>query len=390
LAAPPIDPQPQIDVFSAAPQPVFAGQALKLSVTRVHDPDQRIHSVTFYRDNGNGVLEPLEDVLVGADANSSGGWTTSAETAGLPAGTYTYFAQALDSSGQVLAEASLLSDVVVVEVVEYASADVPKPIPDRSTITSTITVPDSITVLDLDVTLDITHTGDTDLDVFLIAPNGMRLALFQDVGSLGDNFSGTILDDEASTGIAAGSAPFTGRFQPQSALSALDGIDAAGIWTLEITDDERKDTGTLNAWSLNVTHALDAAANNFREAAAVLGRSLPAVDSLAETLDAFGQFAATGAEGDTNADGVVDIDDLNAVRNNFGAGASSLRASAVESTETAIDRQSGGRSESFAKTRAFARLPRRFSDIGHPMVFDLEVDVLSDLAMKKNSLPARR
>ena len=53
----------------------------------------------------------------------------------------------------------------------YASTDVPLAIPDQSTETSTLSVPDSVTIGDINVTLDITHTSDQDLDVFLIAPD---------------------------------------------------------------------------------------------------------------------------------------------------------------------------------------------------------------------------
>jgi hypothetical protein len=38
-------------------------------------------------------------------------------------------------------------------------------------------------------------------------------------------------------------------------LSALDGKSAAGVWKLEITDDARKNTGTLQAWSLTISEA---------------------------------------------------------------------------------------------------------------------------------------
>ncbi len=183
--APPIDPTPRIDRFFASVQRAIAGDPFTLNVTRVHDPDRRFQTISFYRDNGDGVLEPADDFLVGADANSSGGWSVTASTAGLAAGTYTFFAQGSDIDGVVLAEAAI--DVVVIEgeVASYASMNVPQAIPDLTTITSTLTVPDSFSILDLDVALDITHTGDTNLDVYLIAPDGTRVELFTDVGGLG-------------------------------------------------------------------------------------------------------------------------------------------------------------------------------------------------------------
>ena len=115
-------------------------------------------------------------------------------------------------------------------------------------------------ISDVDVKVDITHTWDGDLDVYLISPTGTRVELFTGVGSSGDNFTNTILDDEASTGIASVSAPFTGTFRPEGLLSALDGQNPNGTWRLEVTDHAGGDTGTLNSWALQITTAAVAAA----------------------------------------------------------------------------------------------------------------------------------
>ncbi|MEM7456463.1 MAG: proprotein convertase P-domain-containing protein, partial [Planctomycetota bacterium] len=134
--------------------------------------------------------------------------------------------------------------------IEYPSVDVPLNIEDNTTFTSEIVITDEGLARDVDVLLDITHTWDSDLDVFLIAPDGDRIELFQDVGGSGDNFTQTILDDEAEVSIGAGEAPFTGRFKPVGDLSRLEGETITGTWLLEITDDATGDTGTLNEWSL--------------------------------------------------------------------------------------------------------------------------------------------
>jgi hypothetical protein len=67
----------------------------------------------------------------------------------------------------------------------------PVAIPDESTVTSTITIGGSALELvrDVNVTLDITHSWNEDLDVFLIAPNGTRVELFTDVGDGVANFT---------------------------------------------------------------------------------------------------------------------------------------------------------------------------------------------------------
>jgi subtilisin-like proprotein convertase family protein len=137
----------------------------------------------------------------------------------------------------------------------YAN-NTPLAIKDNGTITSTIAVPDSFIVGDLDVKVTIQHARDPDLDVFLIAPDGTRFELFTDVGTTkSKNFTGTVLDDGATTSIALGKAPFTGTFRPEGNLSAVEGKQAQGNWKLEITDDQKQSTGTLNSWSIYVTSA---------------------------------------------------------------------------------------------------------------------------------------
>ncbi|MFC1759008.1 Calx-beta domain-containing protein [Planctomycetota bacterium] len=122
-------------------------------------------------------------------------------------------------------------------------------------ITSTIDVSGmSGTIADVNLGFDISHTWAADLDVSLIAPDGTEINLFTDVGGSGDNFTNTVLDDEAGTAINNAQAPFTGTFRPENqALSTVDGINPNGTWTLVIQDDYSQDGGSLNQWSLEIT-----------------------------------------------------------------------------------------------------------------------------------------
>ncbi len=122
---------------------------------------------------------------------------------------------------------------------------------DNATVDDTQTVASSATVIvDLDVTLDITHTWDSDLTVTLESPAGTSVTLFGSVGGSEDNFTDTVLDDEAATLIDDGAAPFTGSFVPQGSLATFDGEDPNGDWILSIADGATGDTGTLDAWTL--------------------------------------------------------------------------------------------------------------------------------------------
>jgi len=136
---------------------------------------------------------------------------------------------------------------------EFCSTDVPKEIPDRATATSELDIDEAGPILDLDVKVTITHPWDSNMDVFLIAPDGTRVELFTDVGGMSDNFIDTVLDDDASQSITEGSAPFTGSFRPEGSLADLAGMDIGGTWKLEVSDDWEDYVGTLESWCLIAT-----------------------------------------------------------------------------------------------------------------------------------------
>ena len=136
------------------------------------------------------------------------------------------------------------------EIRQY-NCNTPEAIPDQDTLMSELVIAEAGMIEDLNVGINISHSLDSDLDVFLIAPDGeTRIELFTDVGGSGDDFEDTILDDEASASITKGSAPFAGSYRPEGHLTELVGQNICGTWTLEVTDDSRLSSGTLNSWSL--------------------------------------------------------------------------------------------------------------------------------------------
>jgi subtilisin-like proprotein convertase family protein len=116
----------------------------------------------------------------------------------------------------------------------------------------TVEVSGAQTLSDVDVLLNITHPFDTDLDVFLESPGGTVVELFTDIGGDGDDFTDTLLDDEAPEPLldSPAAAPFTGRFRPEGSLADFDGEDPNGTWTLHVTDDQGTTGGNLDGWSL--------------------------------------------------------------------------------------------------------------------------------------------
>jgi subtilisin-like proprotein convertase family protein len=133
--------------------------------------------------------------------------------------------------------------------------EVPQPLADYSTVKNDLIVETDVTIEDVTVTLDITHTYLGDLNIWLIAPDLTEVLLVADRGGNHDNFTDTTFDDSAETAISdtAAVAPYTGTFRPEQPLSAFNGKNAAGKWTLKIQDDGPGDTGILNSWSIEIT-----------------------------------------------------------------------------------------------------------------------------------------
>jgi hypothetical protein len=135
-----------------------------------------------------------------------------------------------------------------------------------STQTVPIAITDNFKFTDLNVEVDITHPSTRLVALTLIAPDGTRVPLVQNVGGFFTdtaNFTNTVFDSEAETGIRSAAAPFTGRFRPEQSLAPLYNKSAQGTWRLEVTNNfgfllsgggggtnPTPVTGTLNSFTL--------------------------------------------------------------------------------------------------------------------------------------------
>ena len=128
----------------------------------------------------------------------------------------------------------------------------PIPASGVNTITSEINVQGigEINVDMVSVTIDLNHTYTGDLEISLVSPDDKEVVLVQRKGGGGDNFNNTTFDDTASEAIAAGTAPYSGTFQPEGRLADFQGIAPTGIWRLIVKDQADVDGGVLNSWSL--------------------------------------------------------------------------------------------------------------------------------------------
>lgn len=122
-----------------------------------------------------------------------------------------------------------------------------------------IDVPSHLIITDLDVSIDLTHSKDFDLQLYIESPSGSIVLLNQYNPFTqyfeGADYLGTTFDDEAGTPIEAGSPPFEGRYRPLegSLLSTFDGQDAFGPWRFSVYDAYYSDTGRFHELTLTIT-----------------------------------------------------------------------------------------------------------------------------------------
>ncbi len=128
--------------------------------------------------------------------------------------------------------------------------------------TDTINVPTSATIGDVNVDLTITHTWVGDVTV-TVSHLGTSVTIVDRPGVPGstygcsnDNYSGILLDDEGTGGTMESQCALNlsspPNYTPNNPLSAFDGLDAAGVWTITVYDSVSADGGTLNTWSLHI------------------------------------------------------------------------------------------------------------------------------------------
>ncbi len=134
------------------------------------------------------------------------------------------------------------------------SNSTPVTVCDMCVVNSTITYDSHLLLDDVNVSIfNLRHTWDSDLVIQLISPTGTQVMLSNRRGASGENYINTVFDDEATQSIAAARAPFTGSFRPDALLSAFDGQDAFGTWTLRVSDVTAFDNGRLNSWGLSLS-----------------------------------------------------------------------------------------------------------------------------------------
>jgi subtilisin-like proprotein convertase family protein len=117
---------------------------------------------------------------------------------------------------------------------------------------SVISVTNDIIISDVNVTINLNHTWDGDIEIKLVGPDNTEVMLSNLNGGSGDNYTNTIFDSSASTSIASGTPPFTGTFSPDGNLDDYNGLSSVGDWKLVVTDRADGDAGTLLDWTIQL------------------------------------------------------------------------------------------------------------------------------------------
>lgn len=132
-------------------------------------------------------------------------------------------------------------------------------IPDNSPagVNTTINVPNSLIVGDVNVDVGITHTWVSDLVIQITGPTGASQVLWNQVCGSTDNINATFDDSGTETFCAPINAgPIDSVFVAPSAsgdgpLAIFNGTQAQGNWTLNVSDHAAADVGTINQFSLH-------------------------------------------------------------------------------------------------------------------------------------------
>lgn len=134
-----------------------------------------------------------------------------------------------------------------------ASTNIPITIPTTvATVTSTLNVSNTGIINDVNVVnLVGNHTWINDLVVKLKSPQGTEITLWSQICGNEDNFD-VNFDDAAAPGALPCPPVGGGTFVPTNLLSAFNGENAQGVWTLTVDDVANQDGGALTSWGLEI------------------------------------------------------------------------------------------------------------------------------------------
>jgi subtilisin-like proprotein convertase family protein len=114
----------------------------------------------------------------------------------------------------------------------------------------TIEITEDLVISDINVTIDLSHTFIGDITITLESPSGVEITLLEGKCDLNDDLKATFDDAGDVVTCGATSPSISGTVKSQDFLSAFNGENSLGTWTLRISDAQPIDDGSLNSWSI--------------------------------------------------------------------------------------------------------------------------------------------
>jgi subtilisin-like proprotein convertase family protein len=147
----------------------------------------------------------------------------------------------------------------------YSTGNIAVAIPDTSTVDVPLAIGPNSTLFDVNASVRLNHTFDSDLAISLVSPGGGTVIdLSSNNGGSGDNYGSgsnncagtpTVFDQQAATAVTAGLAPFAGSFMPEQSLAGVNGLPSGGTWNLRVADQAAADVGTIGCFVLKIRRA---------------------------------------------------------------------------------------------------------------------------------------
>lgn len=128
----------------------------------------------------------------------------------------------------------------------------------NSTASIPISVSGGITIADVNVSMNISHTWVQDMTIYLIGPEEIgspTITLFEEACGGQDDIDVTV-DDSGTSIVCASNPAISGTVLPFQPLNALNGVLADGEWTLFVIDKYNNDGGTINSVSLSFCNSV--------------------------------------------------------------------------------------------------------------------------------------
>ncbi|AMC11196.1 hypothetical protein Lupro_07975 [Lutibacter profundi] len=136
--------------------------------------------------------------------------------------------------------------------------------------TSIINITDNLTISDVNITIDISHTYIQDLVISIIAPDATEIVLF-DRECNGENDILVTYDDAAAGIFDCANSAVSATVIPTNLLSGFNGKNSVGDWTLKVVDWYDGDFGDINSWSIQICQNQTTTNSTFTNAPITVG-----------------------------------------------------------------------------------------------------------------------